>query len=407
MKLNNITDIKSKIENYKISFSDIKKVVNAIKINRGNIRIVGGMVRDLLLKQNKSSEIDLVTNLDPSEIIDAFKKSNIEYITVGLKYGCITAKINGKLIEITSLRKDVENDGRWPVVEYTKDWKLDAKRRDFTINSIYIDFNGNIYDSENGIKDLKNKKIIFIGNPVKRIKEDYLRILRFFRFTFLYSKKFHKESFNACIKYKKYLRKLSFERRFNETSKLIMLKNFEDNFSVLDKYSFFEEIFETSINKKNVYEFFKIERKLKKICQIRRIKFLLKKKKTKFFDVFSKKEIKRVQMFFSITDYCFSSLKKKIYLYGRDNLIDQLIFDAAENKIKLEDVKKLIKLIRLYDVPKFPISGNDIKALGIKESQEVGYLKKKVENWWLEKGLIFTKEECIDFLKKLPACKRG
>ena len=179
MKLNNITDIKSKIENYKISFSDIKKIVNAIKINKGNIRIVGGMVRDLLLKQNKSSEIDLVTNLDPSEIIDAFKKSNIEYITVGLKYGCITAKINGKLIEITSLRKDVENDGRWPVVEYTKDWKLDAKRRDFTINSIYIDFNGNIYDSENGIKDLKNKKIIFIGNPVKRIKEDYLRILRF------------------------------------------------------------------------------------------------------------------------------------------------------------------------------------------------------------------------------------
>ena len=74
MKLNNITDIKSKIENYKISFSDIKKIVNAIKINKGNIRIVGGMVRDLLLKQNKSSEIDLVTNLDPSEIIDAFKK---------------------------------------------------------------------------------------------------------------------------------------------------------------------------------------------------------------------------------------------------------------------------------------------------------------------------------------------
>ena len=135
---------------------------------------------------------------------------------------------------------------------------------------------------------------------------------------------------------------------------------------------------------------------------------MLKKKKTKFFDVFSKKEIKRVQMFFSINDYCFSSLKKKIYLYGRDNLIDQLIFDAAENKIKLEDLKKLIKSINLYDVPKFPISGNDIKAIGIKESQEVGYLKKKVEKWWLENGLIFTKEECIDFLKKkLPACKRG
>ena len=250
------------------------------------------------LKQNKSSGVDLVTNLDPSEIIDAFKKSNIEYITVGLKYGCITAKINGKLIEITSLRKDVENDGRWPEVEYTNDWKLDAKRRDFTINSIYIDFNGNIYDSEKEKKDLKNKKIIFIGNPVKRIKEDYLRILRFFRFTFLYSKKFHKESFDACVKYKKSLRKLSLERRFKETSKLIMLKNFEDNFSVLDKYSFFEEIFETSINKKNVYEFFKIERKLKKICQIRRIKFLLKKKKQNSLMFLVKRKLKEFKCFF-------------------------------------------------------------------------------------------------------------
>ncbi len=406
MKLNK-SDIKCKIEKYKISFSEIKKIVDAIKINKGNTRIVGGMVRDLLLKQNKSAEIDLVTNLDPSEIIDSFKKCNIEYTTVGMKYGCITAKINGKLVEITSLRKDVENDGRWPVVEYTNDWKLDAKRRDFTINSIYLDFNGNIYDSENGIKDLKNKKIIFIGNPVKRIKEDYLRILRFFRFTFLYSKKIHKESFDACVKYKKYLPKLSLERRFKETSKLIILKNFEDNFFVLDKYSFFEEIFETSINKKNILEFFKIERKLKQICQIRRLKFLLKKKKTRFFDVFSKKEIKRVQMFFSITDYGFSSLKKKIYCYGRDNLIDQLIFDAAENKIKLEDLKRLIKLVSLYDVPKFPISGNDIKALGYEESKEIGYIKKKVEKWWLENGLIFSKEKCIDFLKKLPAGKRG
>ena len=311
MKLSNLNDIKSKIEKYKISFSDIKKIVNAIKTNNGTIRIVGGMVRDLLLRENKSTEIDLVTNLDPPKIIESFKKNNIEYITVGLKYGCITAKINGQLVEVTSLRKDVENNGRWPVVEFTDDWKLDAKRRDFTINSIYLDFDGNIYDPENGIIDLKKKKIIFIGNPVKRVKEDYLRILRFLRFTFLYSKKFHKESFEVCVKYKKYLGKLSFERRIKETSKLIILKNFEKNFAILDKYSFFEEIFETSIYKKNILEYFKIERRLKLICKIRRIKFLLKKKKSKIFDVFSKKEIKRVQMFFSINDYSFKSLKKK------------------------------------------------------------------------------------------------
>ena len=111
-------------------------------------------------------------------------------------------------------------------------------------------------------------------------------------------------------------------------------------------------------------------------------------------------------MFFSINDYSFKSLKKKIYHHGRDNLIDQLIFDASEKKIEFEELKKLIKMINLYDIPKLPISGNDIKSLGLKESKDVGYLKKKVENWWLENGLIFSKEECIDFLKNLPACKR-
>ena len=204
MKLNRKTKLKSKIRKLKIPYSDIEKIVNAIKAKKGQIKLIGGIVRDIILDQQISREIDLVTNIQPQNVIECLESHKIEYLKIGFKYGCVTAKINGELIEITSLRKDITNDGRWPVVQYTKDWKEDAKRRDFTINAIYLDFNGDIFDPQDGIKDLQNNTVVFIGNPVERVREDYLRILRFFRFTFLYSKKFDEESLNACIEYKKY-----------------------------------------------------------------------------------------------------------------------------------------------------------------------------------------------------------
>ena len=149
--------------------------------DESEIRYVGGCVRKIL-KNEKVNDIDLATNLTPEQLMGICKKKNIKFYETGLKHGTITAIINDYKFEITSLRKDLKTDGRHADVVFTNDWKEDASRRDFSINSIYSDLQGNIFDPFNGKKDLENGKINFIGDAEKRIKEDYLRILRYIRF---------------------------------------------------------------------------------------------------------------------------------------------------------------------------------------------------------------------------------
>ncbi len=149
--------------------------------NKVEIRFVGGCVRNAFLGQ-KINEIDFAINIVPSEIIKILNKNNIEYDQQGIKFGTIKAIIKDKNYEITSLRKDTYKNSRFPDVEFINDWQLDSLRRDFTINSIYISLNKEIFDYHDGLNDLRENRILFIGKAKKRIKEDYIRIIRFYRF---------------------------------------------------------------------------------------------------------------------------------------------------------------------------------------------------------------------------------
>ena len=161
---------------------ELLTVVNAF-IERGHeVRIVGGAVRDILLSRHLPKDIDLATTATPDEMIAVFRESEIRYIETGLEHGTLTAHLNGHNFEITTLRIDTQHDGRRAVVEFTNDWRLDAERRDLTINAMSIDFDGNLFDYFGGVEDLKAKHVRFVGDAEKRIKEDYLRILRYFRF---------------------------------------------------------------------------------------------------------------------------------------------------------------------------------------------------------------------------------
>ena len=152
---------------------------------KSEIRYVGGCVRKVIKKENVD-DIDLATNLTPLEVCEALKNKQISYYETGIEHGTITAIIDEYKYEITSLRKDVSTDGRHAEVEFSLDWKEDASRRDFTINSIYADGDGNLFDPFNGKKDLEEGYINFIGNAEKRIQEDYLRIFRYYRFLGLF-----------------------------------------------------------------------------------------------------------------------------------------------------------------------------------------------------------------------------
>ena len=190
-----------------LGFKNIKKETEVSKIfeaihsysSNSEIRYVGGCVRKIINKE-RYDDIDLAVNLNPKEVCEALTKKDIKYYESGIEHGTITALINDIKFEITSLRKDIFTDGRHAKVEFSDNWFEDASRRDFTINSMYADIDGNLYDPFSGKKDLELGKIEFIGDIEKRIKEDYLRILRYIRFFLNYSKLKHSNKVQKIIK---------------------------------------------------------------------------------------------------------------------------------------------------------------------------------------------------------------
>lgn len=190
-----------------------------------NSRIVGGCVRDNLLGL-PSYDIDIASPLRPEEVISLLATHKIKTIPTGLNFGTVTALLGDETFEITSLRKDIKCDGRHAIVEFTEDFALDAARRDFTINALsYCIAEGKIYDYYNGLEDMQAGKVRFIGEPAERIKEDYLRILRFFRFSARYSNQIDEKGLQACLDYKHKLAELPRERINIEMDKMLGAKN--------------------------------------------------------------------------------------------------------------------------------------------------------------------------------------
>ena len=190
---------------YKIDWlfkKDIQKIFEIFLSKTSEFYVVGGSVRNSILSMT-ITDVDFATDLIPEKIIEIAKENNIKYIPLSLRHGTILIILNNKKYHVSSFRKDVLCDGRHALVKFTKNILEDAFRRDFTINSLYLTKDGNLIDPLNIIKDVQNRKIKFIGNPDLRIKEDYLRILRFFRFSEYYSKdneSFDEDSLNACKK---------------------------------------------------------------------------------------------------------------------------------------------------------------------------------------------------------------
>ena len=181
-------------------FNTAKQIFICFQNQNYKLKLVGGCVRKLITEE-KIDDMDIAINIEPEKIKKVLVEQKIKFVETGIKYGTITALINDFKFEITSLRKDLSTDGRHAKVEFTSNWEQDAQRRDFTINAIYSDISGEVYDPLNGIEDLKNGIIKFIGDPNQRIQEDYLRILRYLRFYTQYNKnKFHDEIAIKAIK---------------------------------------------------------------------------------------------------------------------------------------------------------------------------------------------------------------
>ena len=202
-----------------------KKLQDGLPSNKPTARFVGGCVRKFITN-DEIDDIDIATILRSDEIKEKFNNTDFKIIESGVKHGTLTLVSDKHKLEITTLRKDIETDGRHAEVKYIDDWKLDSERRDFTINAIYLDINGKVYDPQMGIVDLKNRNIKFIGDPQKRIEEDYLRIIRFIRFKIMYGGKVEETTNNAIKQNLTGIKNISKERILDELYKILSLKNF-------------------------------------------------------------------------------------------------------------------------------------------------------------------------------------
>lgn len=397
----NIKDLTKKTPTRKIF-----EAINSHSLD-SEIRYVGGCIRKIINKE-KVDDIDLATNLEPEQVCEVFKKNDINYYESGIKHGTITAIVDNYKFEITSLRKDVFTDGRHAKVEFSKDWKEDASRRDFTINSIYSDKDGNLFDPYNGKSDLENGIINFIGDTNKRIKEDYLRILRYLRFFLNYSKQPHNlETIRALKINVGGISKLSKERLLDELKKIITIGTLEklskDKLSLDLILMIFPEL-------KNIKIFSKLSSFDKDLLKEKDFIFLLSLiiiDDTDNTDYFlykfniSKKDQKRIKSIdnfykekINSKSFTKNNINKFFYYQGKEVTLDILNYRMIRLKKVDNSLKELIKHYENSKAPIMPVSADLLmKKYKIPEGKHLGEKLKIIEDEWVKNNFKISDQQ--------------
>ena len=393
---------------------ELKFVFNKIQEGFSNdivtARFVGGCVRKHLTN-DKIDDIDIATILSVNEIKEKFKDTNLKIVDTGIKHGTVTLVTEKFKLELTTLRKDVKTDGRHAEVEYIDDWQLDSERRDFTINAIYLDINGNIFDPQMGTTDLRNNNVKFIGDPQKRIEEDYLRIIRFIRFKIMYDSKVESTTNDAIKQNLNGVKKISKERILIELFKILDLKNFLN----INDSIYLKEIFILIFP-----EFNNLKRldRLKKICDYSHIEIDLllavllidEKDSHEYFghkynvsnNIKNNLKLMAENFRFSKENKIFftQDLEKNIYLYSKNHLINLNILNFVINsKLKLKDFSKILNSILKSKIHKFNIDGNYLMKHGIQQGALIGKVLKEIEEEWMKNNFKISKERINEIIR--------
>jgi poly(A) polymerase len=371
---------------------------------------VGGCVRKHLSSQ-EVDDIDIATSLTTDQIKEKFKDTKFKIIDTGIKHGTLTLVLGQLKVELTTLRKDVKTDGRHAEIEYTDDWQEDSKRRDFTINAIYLDINGKIFDPQSGVEDLKNKKVKFIGDAEKRIKEDYLRIIRFIRFSLEYDNEIERTSIQAIKLNLGGIKKISKERILKELFKILVTKNFIK----LNKNTSLKNIFLLIFPEfKNLERLNKLETILNQTnFDIKTLLAVLLVDKTNNHEYFSHKynvsndlreNLNLVNINFvnfqTNKNFFLKDLKKNIYFFGKKHLTTLHVLNFLDNKkLKVKNFLDLLDNIKKLNIPKFAFDGNYLIKNGMKEGALMGKTLKIIENEWLNNNFEISIERVLEIIK--------
>ncbi len=431
---------------------ELLRGVFAILAEHGEARLVGGCVRDIIIGEI-SKDLDIATTVHPEQLQKLLVNHGIKVIPTGIKHGTVTVVIGKYILEITTLRKDIECFGRHATVEFTDDWKEDARRRDFTINAMSMDLDGNIYDYFNGREDLDKRIIRFVGAPEQRINEDHLRILRYFRFYACFGDSnsgdsslterdpagkvsgvygtqnqsvlnVHEDlsagvrpqlsaklklynqsnkSLAAVSKYAYTVTNLSGERIKQEIFKMLGKPYALDAIKLMIKVGVWEHLDceSPNVNILNNYQFCNdvlinlaaiinaTDNPKSNINRIR-IRWRLSNKEVDILEMLCSKE-------YDIKTDNIISAKRVIYLLGKYNFLMKLKLKSVEEPN--QDLKGLYKLIEEFEIPVFPLRGKDVKKLGF-QGKEIGEKILYATNAWINSDFKLQKEELMELIKR-------
>lgn len=375
------------------------------------LRLVGGSVRDGLLGL-PVSDIDFAVDQPPQWVLELLKRNHIKAIPTGIDHGTITAVIDKKPYQITTLRVDIKTFGRKAHVAFTDDWVQDALRRDFTMNAIYADQKGQLFDPVKGVVDLKNKKVRFIGNASQRIKEDYLRILRFFRFSARFGHEpYDSEGLDACKMYASHLPHLARERVTDEFLKILQLPSPLYALDAMNETNVLGYILHPG-----TWEDLKTLVALEKALHlppsvlVRLVAFHPALEEIQAHLRLSKKQ-ESILAFLMKNHGLVSaeSFKHQSYRWGKDKVFDLTLLQTAQrvrsSDVSLEEgihiLRDLHKQFDPWLIPSFPLKGEDVLSHGIKEGHQIGILLRQVEKWWISQDLDPDRNDCLVYLATL------
>ncbi|MBI1200735.1 MAG: CCA tRNA nucleotidyltransferase [Phenylobacterium sp.] len=376
-------------------------------------RFVGGCVRNTLVGR-KVDDLDIATVLTPDQVVAALKAAGIRSVPTGLDHGTVTAVSNHRPHEITTLRRDVSTDGRRATVAFTTDWAEDAQRRDFTLNSLYARRDGSIFDpTGHGVADARAGRIVFVGEPEQRIREDHLRILRFFRFQAWFGKgEPDAAALKACAALKGQIKALAAERITKEVLKLLAADDPRVAVRLMAETSVLAEILPAPANLARFEALAELEADQLFECDaVLRLAALLPDDQIGAAALaerlrLSNADRDRITAALSPTPELKSwmsprEIRRAVYRVGQATFRDRakLAWAAAPRTAAVMQWRGMIALAEGWNPPEFPLTGEDVMNAGVPKGPMVGEVLREVEDWWIDHDFIDDKFSAIEKLK--------
>ena len=394
---------------------ETRAVIDALGARGTVVRFVGGCVRNTLLA-HPVADIDLATPDTPEMVTALLEEAGLRAVPTGIEHGTITAVAESRPFEVTTLRHDVETYGRHAKIAFTDDWEADSMRRDFTINAIYCDPDGTLYDPHGGEADLHAGRVRFVGNARERIAEDVLRLLRFFRFhAWFGSGVADEEALAACREAAPELERLSVERVWCELKKLLAAPDPAPDVQLMKENGILKHVLpeiKTVTGKKSpLAALTAIEDELGEPDPLRRLAVLLSDKRAA--DV-AKKIAARLKLSNTECDRMMALTgggydlggdsvrwRRALYTSGPDLFHDRVLLAWATDPQGKETYKKMLAEADGWTPPSLPITGTDILATGMEPGAAVGKLLSRLEDWWIAEDFQPTRNDCLAKLRAL------